>query len=185
MDTNSPEAKFLQQYYTLEKLVNTEAAKPLLSQNFANVKSALQALADNKDAGKAARFAQYTLKRIEGLETAAKVQKELAAQDKQMQQTRENIAKAAEVRKSELPGLGRFAVIGRFRVSAIYGQETHYQVLDSQGNILCYAIPEGAAAQMDLTKFMNKNVGLVGTIEPHPETSGALVRFTEIAELPQ
>jgi hypothetical protein len=30
---------------------------------------------------------------------------------------------------------------------------------------------------------MNKKVGLVGTISPNPETSGALVKFTEIDQL--
>lgn len=184
-DINSTEAKYLQQYYTLEKIVNTEAAKPLLSQNFANVKVALEQLAKNQDAGKFVRYAQYTLKRIEGLETAVKVQKELAVQEQQMRDAKEKIAKAAQLRSVELPNLGRFAAIGRFRVSAIYGQETRYQVLDSAGNIICYAIPEGPAAEIDLNKYMNKNVGLVGTIEANPETSGALVKFTEIVELSQ
>jgi uncharacterized protein YgiM (DUF1202 family) len=185
IDTNSPEARYLQQYYALEKMFKTESDKPLLSQDYSKIKPALDLIASNPKAGKAARLAQYILKRIADAETAVKVQSELAVQDKQMKQVMENIAKAAQLREAELPNLGRFAVIGKFRASAIYGEQTRYQVLDSQGNILCFAIPEGAAAQTDLTKFMNKNVGLVGIIEPNPQTQGALVRFTEIAELPQ
>jgi uncharacterized protein YgiM (DUF1202 family) len=187
-DSNSTtaEAKFLQQYYALEKLVKDEAAKPLQEQNFAKVKQPLAFLAENKTAGKAARFAQYTLKRIEGLELAAKVNKELQAQDKQLQQTKENIRKAAEARKAEEPSLGKYAAIGRFRISAIYGEEPqfrHYEILDPDGKIICFAVPEGAAAQINLDKYMNKLVGLVGTIEPYPETSSALIVFTEITEL--
>jgi uncharacterized protein YgiM (DUF1202 family) len=186
-ESNSPaEARYLQQYYALEKLVKAESEKPLGEQNFAKVKQALSFLAENKDAAKAARYAQYTLKRIEGFELAIKVNKELQAQEKQLNQTLDNIKKAAEARKVEQPSLGKFAAIGRFRISAIYGDEPqlkHYQILDSAGNIVCYALPEGNAKQIDLNKYMNKKVGLVGSIEPHLETSGALVKFTEIVEM--
>jgi uncharacterized protein YgiM (DUF1202 family) len=180
------EAKYLQQYYALEKLVNAEIAKPMQEQNFSKIKPSLAFLAENKSAGKAARYAQYTLKRIEGFELAIKVNKEMQVQDKQLQQTLENIRKAADAKKTEITGLGRFVAIGRFRISAIYGDQPqlkHYQILDASGNITCYALPDGTVAQLDLSKYMNKKVGLVGKIEQHIETSGSLVKFTEIVEL--
>ena len=36
---------------------------------------------------------------------------------------------------------------------------------------------------MDLSNFIDKKVGLVGTIEPNHELGGALVEFTNIVEL--
>jgi hypothetical protein len=185
-NSTSVEESMLQQYYALEKLVNAEVTKPLLEQNYAKVKQPLAFLAESKTAAKAARFAQYQLKRIEGLELAVKINTQLQAQDKQLKQTMENIQKAVEARKAEQPSLGKFAAVGRFRISAIYGEEPqfrHYEILDTSGNIICFAVPEGAATEADLDKYMNKKVGLVGTISPNPETSGALVKFTEIDQL--
>jgi len=183
IDVNSAEAKFLQQYKTIEKMVKTEMSKPLMSQDFSKIKPALDLIAANAEAGKAARLAQYTLKRIADSETALRIQKELTEQEKKLLAAKQNISNAAKLRESELPGLGKYAVIGRFQVLAIYGQQTRYKILDSQGSIICTAVPEGAAASADLNKFMNKKVGLIGSIEANPETSGALVKFTEIVEL--
>lgn len=180
-----PATKDLRQYYALEQIVKTEHAKPLLEQNYSTVKEALQLLAENKEAGKAARYAQFMVKRIEGFELAAKVAKAVQLQDQQLRQTKEDIQKAYEAKLRQLPNLGRFAVIGKIRSSSVYGTEPvlkHYKIIDSAGNIICYALPAGSAPEMDIEKFIGKKVGLVGTIESHPATSSALVRFTEIAE---
>ena len=48
--------------------------------------------------------------------------------------------------------------------------------------MVCYALPTGAASQMDLNGFVGQKVGLVGTIEPHLPTKKALVRFTAIVK---
>ncbi|MHC4509431.1 MAG: hypothetical protein ACYTAO_10815 [Planctomycetota bacterium] len=49
--------------------------------------------------------------------------------------------------------------------------------------MVCYALPAGAAAQRDLSGLIGRKVGLIGTIEPHKPTAGALVRFTNVVEL--
>ena len=179
-------ARDLQQYYALEKLVKAEHEKPLLEQDYSKVKQALEVMAQNKDAGKAARYAEYMVKRIEGFEMAAKVIREVKEQDKNLDKIFENIKKAQDSKLSELPNLGRFAVIGKFQQSSVYDQQAvlkHYKILDSAGQIICYVLPAGSAELPDLKQYENKKVGLVGTIEPHPETGGALVRFTQLAEL--
>jgi hypothetical protein len=100
-------------------------------------------------------------------------------QDAQVQQTKDNIAKARAARLAELRKLGRFAAIGRLQISKVYVKQT-YRVIDDSGKIVCYALP---ASKMDLSKFVGRKVGLVGKIEPHLQTAGALVRFTEVVEL--
>ncbi len=181
-----PATKDLRQYYALEQIVKAEHEKPVLEQDYSTVKEALQLLADNKDADKAARYAEFMVKRIGSFELAAEVAKAVQLQDQQLQQTKENIQKACQRRLEQLPNLGRFAVIGKTQTSSVYGTEPvlkHYKILDSAGNIICYALPASSAPEMDISKYFDKKVGLVGTIEAHPATSSALVRFTEIAEV--
>lgn len=181
-----PATKDLRQYYALEQIVKAEHEKPVLEQDYSTVKEALQLLAENKDAGKAARYAEFMVKRIEGFELAAEVAKAVQLQDQQLRQTKENIQKASQSRLQQLPNLGRFAVIGKIQTSSVYGTEPvlkHYKILDSAGNIICYALPASSAPEMDISRYFDKKVGLVGTIEAHPATSSALVRFTEIAEV--
>jgi hypothetical protein len=55
--------------------------------------------------------------------------------------------------------------------------------MDNSNKTICYALPTGPASNMDLSKLVDSKVGLVGKIEPHLQTAGALVRFTEIAEV--
>lgn len=181
-----PATKDLRQYYALEQIVKAEHEKPLLEQDYSTVKEALQLLSENKEAGKAARYAEFMVKRIESFELAAEVAKVVHLQDQQLQQTKENIQKACEIKLEQLPNLGRFAVIGKIQTSSVYGTEPvlkHYKILDSAGNIICYALPAGSAPEMNVSKYFDKKVGLVGTIEAHSATSSALVRFTEIAEV--
>ncbi len=181
-----PATKDLRQYYALEQIVKAEHEKPVLEQDYSTVKEALQLLAENKQAGKAARYAEYMVKRIESFELAGEVSKAVQLQDQQLQQTKENIRKAYQIKLEQLSSLGRFAVIGKMQTSSVYGTEPvvkHYKILDSAGNIICYALPAGSAPEMDISRYFDKKVGLVGTIEPHPATSSALVRFTEITEV--
>ncbi|GAH05758.1 unnamed protein product, partial [marine sediment metagenome] len=105
-----PATKDLRQYYALEQIVKAEHEKPVLEQDYSTVKEALQLLAENKDAGKAARYAEFMVKRIESFELAAEVAKAVQLQDRQLQQTRENIQKAYQTRLQQLSNLGRFAV---------------------------------------------------------------------------
>jgi uncharacterized protein YgiM (DUF1202 family) len=180
------EAQELKKYYALEKQIDAERAKPISEQNYADIKKALDEIANNKDAGKAARYSQFAIKQIESFELAWSAAKEVQRQNTQLEQIKEQIDKACAAKLAEVPDLGKFAVIGQFQTSNIYGPEpeqTHYRIIDDSGKTICYALPSGPALQMTLNKFIGRKVGLVGTIEPHPQTGRALVRFTEITEL--
>ena len=45
------------------------------------------------------------------------------------------------------------------------------------------AMPGEQFSGTDLSELLGKKVGLVGTIEPHQQTAGALVRFSEVVGL--
>ena len=185
--TNIPlEAKKLKEYHALQKQIEAERAKSMAEQNYAAVKKMLLKIANNKEAGKAARYSEFAVKQIERYELALAVDKEVRLQDSQLQQIRQRIEKARVTKLAQVPELGRFAVIGWFQTSNIYGPEEelkHYRIIDDSGKTACYALPRGLALKMDLSKLVGRKVGLVGTIEPHPETAGALVRFAEIVDL--
>jgi uncharacterized protein YgiM (DUF1202 family) len=182
----SIESEKLKEYYALAEQIKSERAKPMAQQNYAEIKKALAELAGNKEASKAARYSEFAIKQIERCELALAVDKEVQLQDAQLQNIREQIEKARLTELSQVPELGGFAAVGQFQASRIYGPEEslkHYRIIDDSGQTVCYALPEGPASQVDLSKFEGRRVGLVGTVEPHPQTKGALVRFTEITEL--
>jgi len=184
----SVEAEKLKEYYALKEKVQAEQAKPMAQQNYADLKKALIEIANNKQAGKAARYAEFTINQIERYELALSVAKEVQQQTEQLQQAKDQIDKTRAAKLSEIKDLGRFAVIGEFQSSLIYGADPgapgrRYRIVDKSGKIICYAMPAGEVAQKDLSKFVGQKVGLVGTIEPHAPTAGALVKFTEIVEL--
>jgi hypothetical protein len=182
----SIEAEKLKEYYELEKRLKAERAKPIEQQSYSDIKKALVEIAGNKEAGKASRFAEFTIRQVERFELAVVVAKEVKLQDTQLLQTRERIDKMRATKLANLEELGRFTVIGQFKTSSIFGAEPHlrhYRITDESDNAICYAFGVGQAATMDFSKFIGHKVGLVGTLEAHPQTAKALVKFTEIVEL--
>lgn len=182
----SVEAEKLKEYYALEKQIQTELSKPIDQQDYANIKKALEEIAGNKEAGKAARYCKFAIKQVERCQLAVKVAKAVKLQDAQLQQIKEQIEQARATRLAELEDLGRFAVVGQLQASNIYDTETElkpYRITDNTGQNICYALPTGKALQTDLSGLIGRKVGLIGAIEPHLQTAGALVRFTEIVEL--
>ena len=184
--TVSGESENLKLYYTLQKLIKAEQAKPTDQQNYTNIKKALAIIAGNKEAGKAARYADLAIKQIKGFELAMVITKEVQLQNEELQKTQELIDKARATRLAQVEALGRFAVIGKFQASNIFtsgAEQKHYRITDDKNKTVCYAIPIGPALKKDLSKLAGSKVGLIGTIVPYPQTAGALVRFTNIVEL--
>jgi len=184
--TVSGESENLKLYYTLQKLIKAEQAKPTDQQNYTNIKKALAVIAGNKEAGKAARYADLANKQIKGFELALVVAKEVQLQNEELQKTQEQIDRARATRLAQVEALGRFAVIGKFQTSSIFvsgAEQKHYRITDDKNKTVCYALPIGLASKKDLSKLPGSRVGLIGTIEPYPQTAGALVRFTNIVEL--
>jgi SH3-like domain-containing protein len=176
------EAKMLEEYYALEKQTQAERAKPLEQQNYTKIKKALLKIAANKEAGKATRYSEFAIKQIKRFELAREVAKAVRLQDEQLQRDQEQLKTAGAKRLAEIQDLGRFAAIGQFQTFETYGHG-HYRIIDDSGKTVCYTLPTGPASKMNLSKLVGRKVGLVGTIKPHPQTAGALVRFTEIVEL--
>jgi uncharacterized protein YgiM (DUF1202 family) len=184
--TIAGEKENLKAYYALEKLIQTERAKPIEKQNYAEIKKALAVIANNKDAGKAVRYCEFALKQIKGFELALVVDKEIQLQNEELQKTKKVIDKARDTRLDQVTNLGRFAIIGKLQTSNIFGPEAkikYYRIMDKNDKTVCYALPTGPALKKDLSGFVDSKVGLIGKIMPHPKTSGVLVQFTDIAEI--
>ncbi|MHC4656948.1 MAG: SH3 domain-containing protein [Planctomycetota bacterium] len=180
------ESENLKLYYTLQKQIKAERAKPKEQQNYENIKKTLALIANNKEAGKAARYADLAIKQIKGFELALVVGKEVQLQNEELQKTQKQIDRALATRLAQVESLGRFAVIGKIQTSNIFGsgaEQKHYRITDDKNKLICYAVPIGLALKKDLSKLAGLKVGLIGKIAPYPQTSGALVRFTNIVEL--
>jgi hypothetical protein len=171
----------LEQYRDLKEQVAAEHAKPADQQDYTNLKKALLEIANNEEAGNAARFSQFVVGQIEGYELALAVVKEVKLQNEQLEKVKAGIDKAKETRMAEVETMGKFAIIGEFQTYQTFGPG-HYRIVNEDGKMICYALPASSASQMDLTGFVGQKVGLVGTIEPHLATRKALVRFTEIVK---
>ena len=176
----------LKEYYALEKQIKSELSKPAAQQQYSSIKRDLSAIAANKEAGKAARYAEFALEQVKCFELASQITDALKLQSAQLEEIQRRIDKAREAKLAQMPDMGKFAVIGKFAISNIYASQAalrHYRVLDESGRTVCYAVPSGPAQGVDLDKFVGQKVGLVGSIEPNPQTSSALVKFTEISQL--
>lgn len=183
--TVSGESENLKLYYTLKKQIQAEQAKPTDQQNYENIKKALAVIAGNKEAGKAARYADLAIKQIKGFELAMVITKEVQLQNEELKKSQEGIDKARTTRLAQVEALGKYAVIGKFQTSNIFSSDPvkRYRIMDDKGKTVCYASPTGPIAKKDLSKLAGSKVGLIGKIEPKWQLSGALIRFTEIVQL--
>lgn len=179
VETPEPPKTPLEKYRELKKQVEAERAKPPAEQDYTELKKELAEIVNDKEAGNAARYAQFVLGQIEGYELALAVTKEVQLQNQQLENVQAKIDKAKETRLAAVKNMGKFAVIGEFQTYQTYGPG-NYRIVDDEGKMVCYALPTGPAAQLDLNSYIGQKVGLVGTIEPHLPTKKALVRFTEI-----
>lgn len=177
------ESDQLRKFYTLQEFIKAERAKPLHEQDFSKIKPALEQLVKDKSSHKASRYAEFTLEQIKCYELAAAVEQVDGTQDTQIADMCKNIDNAHTEKMAEFQDIGRFAVIGTLKKSNVYGPEAellHYVITDNAGKVICYALPSGSYEGMDMAHLMGQKVGLVGSITPHPQTAGALVKFTEI-----
>ena len=184
----SNESKKLVEFHELEKQIKAEQAKSYELQDYTAIKKSLLEIAGDKEAGRAGNYAKFTLKQIERYEMANEVAKTVKLQDDKLDKVKQEITKAGEAKKAQIQqaDLSKFAVVGKLQASAEHGPEytlKHYIIVDEGGKTVCYAAVSDKAGKVDVGKFVGHKVGLVGTIEAHPEITGALVRFTEITEL--
>jgi len=177
----APPKSPLERYRDLKEQVAAEHAKPADQQDYTDLKKALLEIANDTEAGNAARFSQFVVRQIEGYELALAVDKEVQLQNQQLEKVKAGISKARTTRLAEVETMGKFAVVGEFQTYQTYGPG-HYRIVDEAGKMVCYALPASSASQMDVSGFVGRKVGLVGTIEAHLPTKKALVRFTAIVK---
>jgi len=183
---NPAEVKKIEDYEALEKQFDAERAKPIEEQNYENIKKGLLEIAGSKEAGRAARYAELKLKQLERCEMAIQTAKEVRMQDANLQKIKAEIEKARAEKVSQIEDMSKFAAIGKLQTSDIFGPSVElkqYRLVDDANNTICYAAPANAISNDDFSKFLGQKVGLTGTIEPHPQIPGALVRFSEIVEI--
>jgi len=147
----------LKEYYALQKQLEAESGKAMGEQNYENLRKSLTEIANNKSAGKAARYAEHAIAQIQRCELAIQVTKELKLQQQQLQQTRQRIEKARQARLTKIENLGRFAVIGRFQTFVTYGPG-HFRIIGDAGKTVCYALPSGPAESSDLSKYIGQYI---------------------------
>jgi uncharacterized protein YgiM (DUF1202 family) len=174
------------QVHLLKEKVEAERAKPAADQNFAGIKKELMDVAGDKQSPKAAHNAQSLLKMIERCELSQDVAKAVKVQEEQFGKTQQQIESAKNEQLSKVEDKSIFAVIGKLLESPLFAETPgarYYRVVDEKGKTLCYARPTGAATNVDLSKFVDKKVGLVGAIEANTEMGEAVVQFTNIVEV--
>ena len=172
----------LEKFYAIQKQIEAEQAKPMNQQDYTTIKEALQEIADNEEAGKAARYAQATIKKVEDFQLALEVNKTVKLQNEQLEKTMNGIDKARSTKLSEMQDMGKYAVIGTLENFMTYGPG-HYRIVDDSGMTVCTALPGEQASGRNYDSLIGKKVGLIGKIEPHKQTAGALVRFEKIVSL--
>jgi uncharacterized protein YgiM (DUF1202 family) len=181
------ESELLDAYYALSKLVKEQRQKPMAEQDYTEIKEKLAEIAGNEAGGRAARYADFTLKQVERFELAGTVAKEIELQSKELKSTTDKISEARAARLAQIENMGKFAVIGKLQSSSVYspaaGQAQRYRILDESGKTICYVAPSGTAAGKDLTQLIGHKVGLVGQIKPHEATGRAFIQFTDIEAL--
>jgi hypothetical protein len=173
-------------YYALSDKVKAELKKPRPEQNYTEIRKKLAELAANKDAGRAARYAQYTLKQVEAYEAACAATKEIDLQKKELDKTTAKIDEARTTKLAQIVDDSKFAVKGKFETSSVYtgvGSARRFRIVSDADTTICYVTPVGPAASMDFSKFIGHKVGLVGKIEAHEPTARALIEFTDIVLL--
>jgi len=180
------ESELLDAYYAIVNQVKAERAKARSQQNYAELKAKLQEIAKNQAAGKAAKYADFTLKQIDRFELVCTVDKEVELQNQERAKVNSKIDEARQARLTQIEDLGKFAIVGKLATSSLYpstDQTKRYRILDESGKTICYVAPAAGATGQDLSPLIGKKVGLVGEIQAHEPTARAFIKYTQVVPL--
>lgn len=183
LDQVDPNSRYLEKYYALAKQLEEEKAKPMADQNYAEIRAGFEALANDKSAGKAAQYSEYTLKSVTRFELAKKASESIDSDKSNLQKQLDDIEKERQAKKDKLPKTTHYAITGIFKPSALYHDRPdikRYLIMDDKNVPVSYAAPAGQADGMELSQFFGKRVGLVGIITNDATTNFPLVKFTNI-----
>jgi hypothetical protein len=150
------------------------------------VKQALEAIKTDAEAGRAADYAQILLDRIGRFELAASAITQVQQQDKNLQQTREQIEKAHQAQLSKLPKEAEYLYTGILKPSYVYSDEggpKRYLLTDANGKIISYLAPATAGMSGKMDSLAGQKVGVKGTITSNAKSLVTLVNVTDVDPL--
>lgn len=180
----SPELISMVEYHKLAAKIDAEVAKPLEKQNYAAIKKGLAKIAADEKSGKAGRYAEYQLDRIDRFELARKAGEEVSDQDKELAELRKLIRQRHKAKIAEIREPGKFIVTGFVRKSHVYtaaGSEQRYLIVDDTGKIICYAVPADSALGINIEKYLDSKIGLEGKVIKDDKSPVSLVKFTAVS----
>jgi hypothetical protein len=170
----------------LAKKIEEELKKPIEQQDYTDISKALKDIVKNPKAGKAQFYAGYHLDQVERFELALTADNLLKKQEAALAEAREQINRRRSEKVENVPDPGRFIVSGESRSSNIYTSQTdqkRFLVVNDVGKILCYAIPDENAGDINIESLLGHKVGLLGKVVSDPHNPVSLVKFTDIVEL--
>ncbi len=179
-------AQALTECRNLAKKIDAELKKPIDQQNYKDIIKSLTAIANNPKAGKARFYARYHLDKAERFDLALTAGKQLKVQKAKLARLRQQIDERRSAKIKNIPDPGRFIVTGRLKSSNIYTSQTgrkRFLIINDAGKILCYAVPDENAVDINAEALLHRKVGLLGKVVSDPHNPVSLVTFTEIVEL--
>ena len=177
----------LKEYRALSKQIEAEKAKPFEQQEWTSIQQSLTEIADNNEAGRAAKYSKAQLDRIESFILAQEAGKALKEQNQQLAAAKEQIERKRQEELAKVPTVGKYVVIGTIRPSLLYSadsQNKRYVIMDDAGKIIAYAVADPSAQGQDITAMIGKKVGLVGSITRDAQSGSSLVTFTAVEPMP-
>ncbi len=180
------ENQLLQDCYKIEAGIDEELKKPINQQNYTKSKKLLTKVKDQKDAGKAALYAQYLLDRIQRYDLAKNVTEALKKQDEQLEKAKQKIEQAHQNKLENMPKEVHYLYTGTLKPSHVYTSKTgqkRYMLIDSSGKILCYVIATAPQIDIQLEQKVNSTIGINGDVVSSSKSLVALVAATEIAPM--
>ena len=180
------ENEYLQQCHDLNAKIDEELKKPLSEQNYTSMKVTLEKIKQQADAGKSATYAQFLTDRIGRYELAKSITEELQKQDRQLEQAKENIAKARQTQLDQMPKEAEYLYVGTLKPSHVYTARTgqkRYLLIDQSGKILCYVVAASPQIDAQLGQKENTVIGINGGVVSNQKSLVALVAVTELASI--
>jgi len=178
------------QYQEIKNLYKTELGKPLNKRNFAQIRENLNDLVKSARSISVKLSAQRFNRRILQAEKAQKILLDSLAEDKKLDITLAQIREKEKLLVATFPQpkttSKALAVKGKLAPSSVFTanqKNPRFQVLDKNDKIIYYAISANPA--IDLSKWIGKNVSMVG--QTTYETFGKIriIHVAKIIELPQ
>lgn len=181
--TGTREAQLLEQCYGFSTQIDKEHKKPLSKQDYEDIRTALEAIKADENAGKAATYATILLESIERFELAVSVDKIIKQQEKTLAQTKKQIEKAHKTKLENLPKEPDYIFTGILKPSHVYTEKTgqqRYLILDPGGKILCYVVAGSADAAGQLNSLIGMRVGVQGTVSSDKNALKTLISASTV-----